>query len=115
MLKSKIRKKILNLRKSKNIHNIKLDFFKIYNILKTYNLKNKSVGGYYPINHELDDLNILKGLELKKIRESNVFFLFSHNAHATCTRITHTHITYAHHQQQKEEEEEDDEGTTRQQ
>ena len=66
MLKSKIRKKTLNLRKSKNIHNIKLDFFKIYNILKTYNLKNKSIGGYYPINHELDDLNILKGLELKK-------------------------------------------------
>jgi len=70
VLKSKIRKKILNLRKSKNIHNIKLDFFKIYNILKTYNLKNKSIGGYYPINHELDDLNILKGLELKKIRVS---------------------------------------------
>ena len=70
MLKSKIRKKILNLRKSKNIHNIKLDFFKIYNILKIFNLKNKSIGGYYPVNHELDDLNILKGLELKKIKVS---------------------------------------------
>ena len=74
MLKSKIRKKILNLRKSKNIHNIKLDFLKIYNILKIYNLKNKSIGGYYPINYELSDLNILKGLELKKIK------IFIHNS-----------------------------------
>jgi len=60
VLKSKIRKKILSLRKSKNIYNIKLDFLKIYNILKKYNLKNKSIGGYYPVNYELDDLNILK-------------------------------------------------------
>ena len=66
MLKSKIRKKILSLRKSKNIYNIKLDFLKIYNILKKYNLKNKSIGGYYPVNYELDDLNILKELEKKK-------------------------------------------------
>ena len=70
MLKSKIRKKILNLRKSKKIHNIKLDFLKIYNILKMYNLKNKSIGGYYPINYEIDDLNILKELETKKIKIS---------------------------------------------
>ena len=40
MLKSKIRKKVLKLRKLKNINNIKLNFFKIYNILKKYNLKN---------------------------------------------------------------------------
>ena len=65
MLKSKIRKKTLNLRKSKNIHNIKLDFFKIYNILKTYNLKNKSIGGYYPVNYEIDILEILESLEKK--------------------------------------------------
>ena len=70
MLKSKIRKKIINLRKLKNIHNIKLDFIKIYNFLKKYNLKNKVIGGYYPINQEIDDLNILKGLELKKIKIS---------------------------------------------
>ena len=67
MLKSKIRKKILNLRKSKNT---KLDFVKVYNFLKKFNLKNKSVGGYYPVNYELDDLNILKGLELKNIKTS---------------------------------------------
>jgi len=67
VLKSKIRKKILNLRKSKNT---KLDFVKVYNFLKKFNLKNKSVGGYYPVNYELDDLNILKGLELKNIKTS---------------------------------------------
>ncbi len=70
MLKSKIRKKILDLRKLKNVNNIKLDFLKIFNFLKIYDLKNKLIGGYYPINYELDDLNILKGLELKKIKVS---------------------------------------------
>ena len=70
MLKSKIRKKIINLRRLKNIHNTKLDFFKIYNFLKKYYLKNKVIGGYYPINHEIDVLSILKELELKKIKIS---------------------------------------------
>ena len=88
MLKSKIRKKILRLRKSKNICNTKLDFLKIYNILKKYNLKNKSIGGYYPVNYELDDLNILKELGKKKIKVSLPvikekkdmdFYLWSHN------------------------------------
>ena len=70
MLKSKIRKKILKLRKLKNLKNIQLDFSSVFNILKKYNLKNKTIGGYYPINYEVDDLQILKKLENKKVQIS---------------------------------------------
>ena len=70
MLKSKIRKKILKLRKLKNLKNIQLDFSSVFNILKNYNLKNKTIGGYYPINYEVDDLQILKKLENKKVQIS---------------------------------------------
>ena len=70
MLKSKIRKKILKLRKLKNSKNIQLNFLSILNILKKHNLKNKIVGGYFPVNFEIDDLNILRKLEEKKIKIS---------------------------------------------
>ena len=50
MLKSNIRKKILNLRKLKNSNNIKLNFSTLVNILKKINLRKKSIGGYYPVN-----------------------------------------------------------------
>ena len=70
MLKSNIRKKILNLRKLKNRKNIQLQFSAIYNILKKNNLKNKSIGGYYPVNYEIDDLGILKELEKKNFKIS---------------------------------------------
>ena len=66
MLKSNIRKKILNLRKLENRKNIQLQFSAIYNILKKNYLKNKSIGGYYPVNYEIDDLKFLY-LQLKKI------------------------------------------------
>ena len=70
MLKSNIRKKILNLRKLENRKNIQLQFSAIYNILKKNNLKNKSIGGYYPVNYEIDDLGILKELEKKNFKIS---------------------------------------------
>ena len=69
MLKSKIRKKILNLRKLENSKNIKLQFSTLFNILKKSNLKNKFIGGYYPFNYEIDDLDILKELEKKKYKD----------------------------------------------
>ena len=69
MLKIKIRKKILKIRKNRNTNNVRLKFNYVYNLLsKIKNLKNKIIGGYYPINHEIDDLDILKELEKKKIR-----------------------------------------------
>ncbi len=70
MLKSNIRKKIFNLRKLENSKNIQLQFSVIYNILKKNNLKNKSIGGYYPVNYEIDDLDIIKELEKKNYKIS---------------------------------------------
>jgi len=70
VLKSNIRKKILNLRKLHNSKNIKLHFSTLNNILKKINLKNKSIGGYYPVNYEIDDLDILKKLEKKNFNIS---------------------------------------------
>ena len=71
MLKSKIRKKILKIRQNKNKGKISIKFIKIYNLLKNItNLKKKIVGGYYPINYEIDDLKILKEFEKKNIKIS---------------------------------------------
>ncbi len=58
MLKSKIRKKIINIRKKKNNKNIILSFSKIFKLLKT-----NIIGGYYPVNNEIDILDILQKIE----------------------------------------------------
>ena len=58
MLKSKIRKKILKIRKKKNNQNLKLSFSKISKYIKK-----KIVGGYFPVNSEIDTLDFLKKLE----------------------------------------------------
>ena len=69
MLKSKIRKKILKIRKIKNNGKITIKFNQVFDLLKnTINLKKKKVGGYYPVNYEVDDLEILKKLEKKRIK-----------------------------------------------
>ncbi len=60
MYKSEIRKKILKIRKIRNKNNIKLKFDKIFKLIKKKKLNKKSViGGYFPINFEVDDLDIL--------------------------------------------------------
>ena len=69
MNKSKLRSKIINLRKknfNKNL-NINLDIFFSF-LKKKTNLKN--LGGYYPSNFEIDDLKILEFLEKKKFKIS---------------------------------------------
>ena len=64
MIKSNIRKKILHLRsKNKNIHKVDLD--KIIKILTKEKIKVKSIGGYYPVNFEIDDLKLLEDLRKK--------------------------------------------------
>ena len=69
VLKSKIRNKLLKTRKNSNKNNIQIKFDKIYKLLKkTTNLRNKIVGGYYPVNYEIDDLDILGRLEKKKLQ-----------------------------------------------
>ena len=67
MFKSKLRKKILKLRMKKNIKNIKIDFNNVFDLLKKNNLTKKCIGGYFPVNYEIDDLEILKKLKKKKI------------------------------------------------
>ena len=71
MLKSKIRKKILRIRENNNKGKIHIKFSKIYSLLKKKtNLKKKIIGGYYPVNYEVDDLEILKKFAKKKIKIS---------------------------------------------
>ena len=65
MIKSKIRKKILNIRKKKNNKNIKFSFSKILKEIKKKISYKKIVGGYYPVNFEIDILEILDNLEKK--------------------------------------------------
>ena len=59
MIKEKLRSKILKLRKNYSINSTKLNPTKIYTYLKQNNYKFKSIGGYYPSNYEIDDLEIL--------------------------------------------------------
>ena len=70
MNKITIRKKILKLRKTKKLKNNKIDFSLLMSILKKENKKNFTVGGYYPVNYEIDDLEILRELIKKKIKVS---------------------------------------------
>ena len=66
MLKSKLRKKILKIRKKNNKNNILIDFNKIIKIFEKEKIINKVVGGYYPVNFEVDDLELLKKFEKNK-------------------------------------------------
>ena len=63
MSKKKIRKKISDYRKNNyKLFNLKYSLLK--DILKKLNLlTNKKIGGYFPINYEIDCLGILKQLE----------------------------------------------------
>ncbi|NCW37318.1 MAG: 5-formyltetrahydrofolate cyclo-ligase, partial [Proteobacteria bacterium] len=51
MIKSNIRKKILDLRK-KNKKILKVDLDSVIKILENEKIKGKKVGGYYPVNFE---------------------------------------------------------------
>jgi len=70
VLKRKIRKKILKLRKIKSNNQKKINYLKLLNIFEKYFPYKGIVGGYYPINYEIDDLDILRKLELKKYKIS---------------------------------------------
>ena len=60
MLKSKLRKEILKIREKNNKKNIQINFSQIIKILKKEKMIKKIVGGYYPVNFEVDDLELLK-------------------------------------------------------
>ena len=70
MLKSKLRKKVLKIRKNANKNNLKIDFNKVFSLIKRHNLTKKSIGGYFPVNYEVDDLEILKKFSKKKYQVS---------------------------------------------
>ena len=70
MIKSKLRNKVLKIRKIVNEHNINIDFNKVYKLVKKNNLVKKSIGGYFPVNYEVNDLEILKQFAKKKYQIS---------------------------------------------
>ena len=70
MLKSKLRKKILKIRKKDNLRNNKINLNEILKIFKKEKITKKNIGGYYPVNFEVDDLSILKELEKKNFNIS---------------------------------------------
>ena len=71
MLKSIIRKKILKIRRNRSNKKINIQFDHIYNFLKSItNLRKKIIGGYYPVDFEVDDLKVLRKFEEKKIKIS---------------------------------------------
>ena len=65
MIKSKLRDKVLKLRKNNSKKLIDINPSSIYTYLKKKNYNLKIIGGYYPINHEIDDLEILNYFFLK--------------------------------------------------
>ena len=59
MIKSKLRDKILKVRKSNSKKLININPSNIYSYLKKKNYNLKIIGGYYPSNYEINDLEIL--------------------------------------------------------
>ena len=70
MNKSQLRNKIIKIRKKKFDKNFKIDLGKFISFLKIDKLNFKSIGGYYPSNYEIDDLDILDLLEKKNFKVS---------------------------------------------
>ena len=70
MLKSKLKKKILKIRQKFSTKNIQLNFKQIIKILKKEKITNKIIGGYYPVNFEIDDLTLLKKFRKNKFNIS---------------------------------------------
>ena len=66
MLKSKLRKKILKVREKIDKKSIHIDFKKIIKIHKKEKINKKIIGGYYPVNFEIDDLGLLRNFEKNK-------------------------------------------------
>ena len=63
MLKSRLRKKIIKIRKIDYFKNKKINFDQIVNLFKKEKITKKKIGGYYPSNFEIDDLELLKKFE----------------------------------------------------
>tara|TARA_B100000886_G_scaffold67333_1_gene42351 strand:- start:332 stop:877 length:546 start_codon:yes stop_codon:yes gene_type:complete len=86
VIKSKLRNKVLKLRKSKAKKLININPSNIYLYLKKKNYNLKIIGGYYPTNYEIDDLEILnyffkKGstISLPKIKKKGQMEFYNWN------------------------------------
>jgi len=66
VIKSKLRKQIIRIRETINKKNIQIDFNQILKTFKKEKITKGIIGGYYPVNFEIDDLMLLKKLEKKK-------------------------------------------------
>jgi len=67
--KSKLRKKVLKLRKNASKSNSKIAFNRVSNLIKKRkDCRIKSIGGYFPVNYEIDDLDILKNFSKKNYK-----------------------------------------------
>ena len=70
MFKENLRKKLIHLRK-KNFKNQAINFDQFNRILKKLNLKNNiNIGGYYPVNSEINCLDVLQILEKNNFKIS---------------------------------------------
>jgi 5-formyltetrahydrofolate cyclo-ligase len=86
VIKSKLRDKVLKLRKSKSKKLININPSNIYSYLKRKNCNLKIIGGYYPSNYEINDLEILnyffkKGsiISLPKIKKKSQMEFYKWN------------------------------------
>ena len=66
MIKSKLRKKIIRIRETINKKNIQINFNQILKTFKKEKITKGIIGGYYPVNFEVDDLVLLKKFEKDK-------------------------------------------------
>ena len=70
MQKSQLRKKILKIREKINKKNIQINFNQIIRIITKEKVNKKTIGGYYPVNFEVDDLELLRKFEKNKFNIS---------------------------------------------
>ena len=70
MNKSRIRKKILDIRRQKNQRHLKINFKYLLTILKKFKIHGKTVGGYYPFNYEFDIMSIMEEFIKNKYKTS---------------------------------------------
>ena len=89
MNKSQIRKKILKIRKNNFNKDLKINTINFFSFLRINMNSVNNLGGYYPSNYEIDDLEILDLLEKKNfkislpvVKKNNQmdFFKWSNNA-----------------------------------
>ena len=70
MLKTILRKKFLKKRQFYYDKKNKINFNNVNKLINKFKIKNPIIGGYYPVNYEIDCLEILENLELKKYKIS---------------------------------------------